>query len=228
MSNKNKLKFEDYLEVIDSEILKRRNKWNLSAIHWMDFNDVSQLIRIHIYKKWNLYNPKKKLSPWINRIISNQIKNLIRNHYSNFARPCLKCSAAQGEEGCDIYGLQCAKCPLYSNWLKSKKNAFDTKLTLSIENHSNEISQMHDFNFNINETAKNIHGKMEKVLKPSEWKLYKFLYIENKSEEEAAKALGYKTSEKNRTAGYKQIRNLKKAIILKVKRYLYNGDIDII
>ena len=39
--------------------------------------------------------------------------------------------------------------------------------------------------------------------------------------------MGYKTTEKNRMAGYKQIKNIKKAIITKVKKHLYNGDIDI-
>ena len=68
---------------------------------------------------------------------------------------------------------------------------------------------------------------MEKVLKAIEWKAYKLLYIEGKDEEQTAKLMGYKTSEKNRTAGYKQIKNLKKSIIFKVKKYLYNGEIDI-
>jgi len=223
-----KVKFEDSIDLINLEISKRRNKWNLSAINWMDFNDVSQILRIHIYKKWHMYNSSKRLAPWINRIISNQIRNLIRNHYSNFARPCLKCSAAQDEDGCLIYEKQCSACPLYNKWLKNKKNAFDTKLTLSMENHSNEISQLPiTSSVNLDESAKNIHQKMEAVLKGSEWRLYKCLYIDNRSEDEAAKVLGYKTTERNRSAGYKQIKNLKKSILIKVKKYLYNGEIDI-
>ncbi|NDG33354.1 sigma-70 family RNA polymerase sigma factor, partial [bacterium] len=88
--------FESLIDVIDSEIIKRKNKWNLTAINWMDFHDVAQILRIHIHKKWHLYDHKKPLAPWVNRIISNQIKNLIRNNYSNFTRPCLKCAAAEG------------------------------------------------------------------------------------------------------------------------------------
>ena len=68
---------------------------------------------------------------------------------------------------------------------------------------------------------------MQERLKPNEWIFYKIVYIENKSEIDAAKALGYKTSEKNRDIGYKQIKNLKKSIITKVKKYLYNDEIDI-
>jgi hypothetical protein len=219
--------FEESIESINLEILKRKNKWNLTAINWMDFSDISQILRIHIYKKWHLYDKEKPLAPWINRIISNQIKNLIRNNYSNFTRPCLKCAAADGENGCRIYGTQCTACPLYQKWVKSKKNAFDTKLTLSTENHSQEVNDMPTDHFDIEKAATNIHFKMEKVLKPIEWKVYKYLYINNKDEEETAKLMGYRTSEKNRMAGYKQIKNIKKIIILKVKKYLYNGDIDI-
>ena len=121
-----KLEFEDCISEIDKEIAKRRNKWSLSALSWMDFDDVSQIIRIHVYKKWHLYDQSKPLAPWLNRIISNQIKNLIRNNYGNYARPCLKCSASDGEEGCEIYVKQCVDCPLYEHWFKNKKRAHDT------------------------------------------------------------------------------------------------------
>ena len=219
--------FEASIDSINSEIIKRKNKWNLTAINWMDFSDVSQILRIHIYKKWHLYDSEKPLAPWVNRIISNQIKNLIRNNYSNFTRPCLKCAAAEGEDGCAIYSNQCNACPLYANWEKNKKNAHDTKLTVSIENHIQEINDKPIDNFNMEKTAQNIHNKMQKVLKPIEWKVYQHLYIEGKNEEQTAKLMGYRTSEKNRIAGYKQIKNIKKIIIVKVKKHLYNGDIDI-
>ena len=92
-----KIEFENHIQVIDAEINKRRSKWNLSVLAWMDFQDVAQILRIHIYKKWHLYDQSKPLGPWLNRIISNQIKNLIRNNYGNYCRPCLKCAAAEGE-----------------------------------------------------------------------------------------------------------------------------------
>ncbi|NBP00127.1 MAG: sigma-70 family RNA polymerase sigma factor [Proteobacteria bacterium] len=220
--------FEESIDQINSEILKRKSKWNLTAIAWMDFYDVSQILRFHIYKKWHLYDSSKPLAPWINRIISNQIKNLIRNNYSNFTRPCLKCNAAENEDGCAIYTTQCSACPLYANWEKNKKNAHDAKLTLSVENYAKEINNIPNDNLNLEISAKNIHTKMENILKPIEWKIYKHLYIEGRTEEQVAKLMGYRTSEKNRIAGYKQIKNVKKSIIFKVKKHLYNGDIDII
>jgi len=223
-----KLNFEGCIAQIDNEIFKRRNKWNLTAISWMDFSDVSQILRIHIYKKWHLYNQTKPLAPWVNRIISNQIKNLIRNTYSNYARPCLKCAAAESDDGCSIYGKQCVDCPLYANWVKSKKNAHDTKLPVAMENHLNEVYDIKNDTVDLEKTAENIHFKMRKILKPIEWKIYTYLYIEYKNEEQVAKLMGYRTTEKNRAAGYKQIKNLKKSIMIKVRKHLYNGDIDII
>lgn len=228
MPKKKKPKFEDVITEIDREIIKRRNKWNLTAISWMDFDDVSQILRIHIYKKWDLYDPEKPLAPWLNRIISNQIKNLIRNNYGNYSRPCLKCAAAEGENLCKIYGKQDNSCPLYANWERSKKSAYDIKIPLPLENHAQEVFEIKENTMNLQSNIKKIHKKMQKTLKPVEWKVYSCLYIENLSEKETARRMGYKTTEKNRSPGYKQIKNIQKSIILKVKKFLEDGDIDII
>ena len=222
-----KASFESKISEINQEINKRRHKWNLTTLAWMDFSDVSQILRIHIYKKWNMYDQKQPLAPWINRIVSNQIKNLIRNNYGNYSRPCLKCAAAENDDGCTIYSSQCNKCPLYAKWEKSKKSAHDIKLPVTLENHTQEVHNIVENEIDIEKAAKNIHAKMQKILKPIEWKFYELYYIKHKSEEESARLMGYKTTEKNRKIGYKQVKNLKKSIMIKVKKYLYNGDIDI-
>lgn len=221
-----KLKFEDCITLIDEEILKRKNKWNLTSLTWMDFNDVSQILRIHINNKWQQYDQSKPLAPWINRIITNQIRNLIRNHYGNFSRPCLKCSAFEGENLCSIYGKQSNACALYAKWSKSKKNAYDTKLPVSIENHDHEIKNKSFQNLSIDKAITEINFKIKEKLKHNEWIYYNKVYIENASEIEAARALGYKTTEKNRDAGYKQLKNLKKSVITKVKQII-KEDIDL-
>lgn len=223
-----KLTFESKISEINQEINKRKHKWSLTTLAWMDFNDVAQILRIHIYKKWNMYNPKQPLAPWINRIVSNQIKNLIRNNYGNYSRPCLKCAAAENDDGCNIYSIQCNKCPLYAKWEKNKKSAHDIKLPVALENHTQEVHNIIEDDINIEKVASNIHAKMHQVLKPIEWRFYLLHYIQHKSEEESAKLMGYKTNERNRKIGYKQVKNLKKSIMIKVKKHLYNGDIDII
>ena len=225
---KRKPQFEDYIEQIDAEIKKRKSKWNLTALAWMDFDDVSQILRIHIFKKWHLYDTKKPLNPWINRIISNQIKNLIRNNYGNYCRPCLKCAAAESGDLCYIYGKQCESCPLFANWVRTKKQAYDAKLPVSINEHSAEINMTEYKDIDIIVLMKRLNEKMRQALKPAEWKIYKALYIDNLSEEKAASLMGYKTNEKNRVPGYKQIKNVKKSIIQKVKRIIANGEREIL
>lgn len=225
---KNKPSFEESLPIIDEEIKKRRSKWTLTALSWMDFNDVAQILRIHIYNKWSLYDSSQPLKPWVNTIISNQITNLIRNNYSNYSRPCLKCAAAEGENLCHLYGTQCNMCPLYAYWEKRKKNAYNIKLPVSMENHLNEVFEMESEAINVESTAKNIHNYMKKTLKPLEYEIYRLLYIEHKTELDVAKSKGYKTSEQNRSPGYKHIKNIKKTIINKIKQALIDGDIDIV
>jgi|TARA_B100000085_G_scaffold283160_1_gene313173 RNA polymerase sigma factor (sigma-70 family) len=226
--SKKKLEFEECIEKIDHEITKRKNKWNLTAISWMDFDDVSQILRIHIFKKWHLYDQSQPLAPWLNRIISNQIKNLVRNNYGNYSRPCLKCAAAESSDLCKIYGKQDSTCPLYANWEKTKKVAHDVKIPLPLENHSQEVFNMSEDKVDLQRNIDKIHSKMQEVLKPLEWKIYQCLYIENLTEEQTAKKMGYKTTEKNRSPGYKQIKNIQKIIIAKVKKNLDTGEIDII
>ena len=186
---KAKIKFEDYIEQIDAEIKKRRSKWNLTALSWMDFDDVSQILRIHIFKKWHLYDTKKPLNPWINRIISNQIKNLIRNNYGNYCRPCLKCAAAEAGDLCYIYGKQSEACPLFANWSRTKKQAYNAKLPVSINDHTYEINSTEYSDIDILGVMDKISAKMEEVLKPAEWKIYQALYIEHMSEIEETTAL---------------------------------------
>jgi DNA-directed RNA polymerase specialized sigma24 family protein len=219
--------FEESYGFINQEITKRKGKWNLTSLHWMDYDDVSQIIRIHIYEKWHLYDSSKPLGPWVNRIISNQIKNLIRNNYGNFSRPCLKCEAARPNNGCDIYEIQCAECPLYAKWQKTKKSAYDIKIPLALEDHAHEVNPVSfDDGVNLHKFAENLHKKMKEILKPNEWIVYKGLFIKNKSEEEVAKYMGFKSNEENRSPGYKQIKNIRKKIIEKVKKCLQKDEVD--
>ncbi len=228
-SYKKKPTFEESFDFINQEIRKRTNKWNLSSLNWMDFDDVSQIIRLHIYEKWHLYDVNKPLGPWLNRIISNQIKNLIRNYYGNFTRPCLKCEAQEGEIGCKIYIEQCSQCPLYGKWAKGKKSAYDIKIPLSLEDHSFEVNSIRlSDGASLEDNIKKLNVKLKEILRPNEWIVYETIYIKNLSEEEAASELGLKSNEKNRKPGYKQIQNIKKSIIKKVKENMEKGEIEIL
>lgn len=224
---RNKIKFEKHLDLINLEISKRKNKWTLSALNWIDFEDVSQIIRFHLYKKWNLYDDSKPILPWINRIISNQIKNIIRNNYGNYARPCLKCAAAVGEGGCRIYREQNSSCPLFKNWHDTKKNAYDIKMAVSIEDYSSEVNNKSQNPLDIQKAVKNLNIIMRKVLRPVEWQVYDLLYIQQNSEEQVCKILKLKLDKNSKTGYNKQLRNIQKSIIKKARILIVNGEIDI-
>lgn len=228
MDQTTKPSFEDCIGAIDAEIAKHKGSWNLTSIQWMDFDDVAQIIRIHISEKWHLYDSSKPLGPWLNKVIFHQIKNIIRNIYGNYSRPCLKCCAAEGESLCKIYGSQNNTCPLFAAWEKSKKQAHDVKMPLPLETfvNSQDISYVDEQDINV--VAETIHRKMKGILKANEWIVYKMLFIDGLPEDEVASKMGYKSNETNRKPGYKQLRNVRKAIMVKVKHALRDDEIDII
>tara|TARA_R100000005_G_scaffold42184_1_gene19852 strand:+ start:654 stop:1349 length:696 start_codon:yes stop_codon:yes gene_type:complete len=220
--------FEESIPLIDNEIEKRKGRWTLHSLSWLDFEDVSQIIKLHIFKKWHLYNSSQPLAPWLNRIITNQIKNIIRNNYGNYSKPCSRCAAAEAEDKCLVYGKQDNGCPLVAKWEKTKKVAHDVKIAVPLENHLFEVKSQSYIEDNFFSNAQKLHKRMRQVLKPLEWKVYEALYIKNLTEEETAKLVGYKTSEKDRKPGYKQIKNIQKSIICKVKKILQDNEIDIL
>ena len=54
---------------------------------------------------------------------------------------------------------------------------------------------------------------------------FEMLFVQNKTEEQVANYLGFKTSEKKRSAGYKQIKNLKKIFQEKAREIIKEKDI---
>jgi hypothetical protein len=210
--------FEESIDLIDNELNKRRGKWTLSALSYIDYDDVAQIIRLHIWKKWDMWDCSKPLIPWISVIISHQISNLIRNHYSNYSKPCSKCEAAEGNDGCKIYGQQCADCPWYAEWTKKKAYAQQIKMPVALENHAHEIAEMPVESDDILANMELVHVKAKEILKPSEYLIYEGLFILHESEEQVAKKAGYISNEKGRRAGYRQIINVKNIIIEKIKK----------
>lgn len=227
------ISFESKIDVIDTEILKRRAKWFLHGVAHIGFEDVAQIIRLHIYNKWSKWDQTKPLEPWINRIITNQLRNLIRNNYGSFAKPCTSCPF---NESVDDVGNDCGftsdrkqsiECPVYAKWAQSKKdNQFNINLAKSYDVHDFEIESVDSGNsFDIDRAAERLHEKMKEVLNPKDYEAYTLLFVLNISDEEAAKRLNYTTSEANRKAGYGQIRNLREKFSRKAKELIQKGEI---
>lgn len=225
---KNKKLFERHFEIINSAVAKRRGKWTLSAVSWMDYSDVHQIILIHIYKKIHLWDQSRPIGPWLNTLITHQISNLLRNLFSNFSRPCLKCAAAESDNLCSLYTTQCSACPIYNYWEKHKRNAYNTKLPLTIENHIQEVFDIPGSSIDIEKTLENLHEVMRRHLNNYEYNLYKQLYIKHVSESDLANIM-YKQNKNNSINFYaKQIFNFRKRVIAKARSIVYSDGIDFI
>ena len=220
--------FEESLDIINQCINKRKYRWTLSALNYIDFDDVAQILRLHIWKKWHLYDQSRKLESWLTVIINNQMINLLRNLYGNFSRPCLKCEFNEGGDGCLKFGTQNTSCDLFKAWTFGKKTKHDIQLSLPIENHTQEVYDLKSNNIDVDRTALDIHVKMKAFLNDWEYKVYDLLFIQHKTEEEIGRLLQYKSTEAGRNPGYKQISNIRKKILVKIKEMLKNGDIEIV
>jgi DNA-directed RNA polymerase specialized sigma24 family protein len=227
MKRSDKQTFEDNSDIIDAAIKKQKNKWQLNAINWFDFEDVEQIIKIHINKKWDMWDQDRPLEPWIGRIISNQIRNLVRNHYGNYVRPCIKCQFNMGDNTCSATrtGIQDNQCKLYDKWSHQKKAGLDLKITVSTENHINEISSRPDNDFSYDLSVRKLNEHMIAQLSVIHYQAYLMLFFQDCSEEEVAEFMGYKTNEKKRKAGYRQVKNLKSTFQKKAEEIIKNFDI---
>lgn len=232
MKKPKKPTYEEKSEVIDNEIRKRRPRWRLQSLTWFDFDDVSQIMRAHIANKWDQWDPDRPLIPWINKIITNQFKNILRNYYQNFVKPCVGCpfntSYSDTEKSCSFTEskVQDSTCPLYKKWYKSKKNAYGVKLPVSINSlPRSDVENKEGSDVQLEIAIQKVHDEMKKTLSEKNYAIYKMLIIDSMSEEDVAKTLGYKTSEKGRKAGYKQIKNLKLKFKKIAQKFLEKKDI---
>lgn len=236
-----KVTFEESLDFIEKEIEKRRGKWNLSTIKHLDFDDVKQNIIIHIFQKWDKYNPEYPLENWLNRIITNQIFNHKRDHYGIYSKPCDNCAFAvhskeTGEDGCRYTKSkkQCSECPLYAKWEKGKKSAFEMNRAKNIEYHYSDITTANNDNIDYGKFLRKIDKILKKRLQPVTYKVYKMIYIQGLSKTEVAKNIGYSSSDsdedqrESKTSGYKQILAHQKKIKDIVKLILGEEDYDFI
>lgn len=217
--------FEEALPIIDKILNSRRSRWTLKAVNSIDYEDVCQIVRIHLWKKWEQYDQTQKLEPWVSRIVTRQIINLIRNIYSSHSRPCLKCAENQGGDLCGTFGKQCSDCPLFALWERTKKRAFNVKLPVSMENHLLEVFEMPDNSIDIPRALKIIEEHLKTVLSIKEMKVFTLIYMKGLSDLEVAAAMGFEATEKNRKPGYSRISQINRKILEKVREI--REDIDI-
>ena len=218
--------YEDFSDIIDAAIKRQQYKWRLKAVRWFDFQDVEQIIKLHIAKKWHMWDQERPLEPWIGRIISNQMRNLIRNHYGNYVKPCTNCKFARGDD-CNATKSkkQDDSCNLYAKWEKSKKTGLELKIPLSTEDFVKEVRGREYTDFDFDGSLKRLDFYMEIKLSKTHYVAYRMLYFEDKTEEDVAKFMGYKISPQKRKLGYRQVKNLKKKFLEVALEILKEHDI---
>jgi len=222
----NKFTYEDFSDVIDSAIKKQRSKWRLNAVKWFDFDDVEQIIKTHISKKWHMWDQERPLEPWIGRIIANQMRNLIRNHYGNYVKPCSNCKFARGDECTETRTKkQDSTCKLYAKWAKSKKMGLELKIPMSTEDFATEIQGRAYTDFDFSTSLRRLNIQMEIKLTNTHYVAYRMLYFEDKTEEDVARFMGYKISPQKKKLGYRQVKNLKKKFLEVALEILQEHDI---
>ena len=226
MNEEKKYTYEDFSDVIDLAIKRQRSKWRLNAVKWFDFEDVEQIIKTHIAKKWDMWDQDRPLEPWIGRIISNQMRNLIRNHYGNYVRPCNSCKFARGDF-CSLTKSekQDSSCELYAKWEKSKKSGLELKIPLSTEDFCHEVESKQYIDFDFSGSLKKLDMYMEIRLTNTHYIAYRMLYFEDNTEEDVAKFMGYKISPQKKKLGYRQVKNLKKKFLETALEILNEHDI---
>jgi hypothetical protein len=218
------LTYEDCSDAIDKEIRKRRGKWLYNHIEW---DDVAQTIRAKIALRWGYWDQTRPLAPYVNRIITRHLQNLVRDSYAKLTKPCVKCAGNEGENFCRFTAskTQCAQCPLYAEWQKSKESAFNVSLPVSIENHVDEVRNIQNDFFDLDYGKEQLIKLMKKELTPVQYKVFIWLFIENRDELYVAQKMNLKTSEENRCPGYRTIKNYKDEIQRRAKKVLAENDI---
>ena len=173
-----------------------------------------------------MWDQERPLEPWIGRIISNQLRNLIRNHYGNYVRPCTNCKFAVGE-GCSLTRTQKqdSTCTLYAKWEKSKKSGLELKTPLSTEDFVQEVEGREYEGFDFELSLKKLDIHMEIKLSNIHYRAYRMLYFEEKTEEDVARFMGYKLSPQKKKLGYRQVKNLKKKFLQVAIEILREQDI---
>lgn len=213
--------FDEAYPRLEKLVEKRRGKWTLSRLKYINFDDIKTEILVHIYKKWGLYDQSRSLEAWASTIITNQMINRLRNHYGKYVRPCIGCAFAEGDNLCKRTksGIQSDECSWYAEWVVKKKDAYEIQFAQELDaeiedgyinSRKPEYDTSKELDFEI--IIEKIADRVKNELAPVAYKAFVYLYIEKVSEEEVAKRLGYKTPKSGNSsdAGKRQIFYYKK------------------
>ena len=96
-------------------------------------------------------------------------------------------------------------------------------MAVNIDDSSNFIKQ--EKQFDIDKANQKLNILMRENLSEKHYIIYEMIYIKNLDINKAAEKLGYKSNEKGRKAGYKQIKNFEKMFKELAKKLIKENDI---
>jgi len=94
-----------------------------------------------------------------------------------------------------------------------------------MENHQQEIDTFTDSGVDFTNSINKLNELLKTELSQEHYTVYMMLFFENATDDDVAKFMKFKTTEKNRAAGYKQIKNIKKMLKEKVQSIIEKNDI---
>jgi len=218
--------FEEMIPLALVEINKRRNGWTLSSLA---FEDVRQLLLIHAFEKYYQFEPLKgEFSHWVNRMISNRMKNILRDNLQKFSRPCVQgCQFNLGDNACGFTAskTQCSECPLYAKWKRKKESEYNIKQGLSLDAHIQEVNNIQSDFTDIDQYRRMLDEKLPEYLTVQEFRIYGLLFNEHKTEKEVGEILKFAKAKNSETAGYQTIHKAKLKIIKMAKKVIFEEGI---
>ena len=212
-------KFEDYSKELDSLLKSAEQKWGLN-LPSVSYEDIAQIIRLHIYNKFYLWDFKKaKFATWAKKVISNQITNLKKKYYLRFCSPCFHCKFNQGGDACarNPSGKKNEECKEFLKWSKGKSAGQNINFAQSLDekfedNEETSKIQVSGDLINMSEATARLHELMLGALEDKLHKFYTLRYIEGHGDDLIALAFGFTTTEEGRAPGYRQIYNMEAEI----------------
>lgn len=207
------LTFEERYPATLEWVEKRRRSIDLAQTSW---DDIRQMVLIRVSQQYHLYDPSRDYGHWVNRVISNALRNIWRDNYAIAARPCVTgkggCSENMGGNLCrrTPSGTQCSECPAYRDWERRKGSQYaimqPLPLDVPMEGDSKDMPRQEASNgmaafVDMEEKVGELHAAMKKRLSREEWRIYRMLVIRGMEAKDVAKALGFrkKKGSKSRT-----------------------------
>jgi hypothetical protein len=229
--------FDEVAGYIIDQIARRSRVWRATNVKPWD--DVAQELLIRVWTKYELFDPERApLQNWVNTVVSNALRNMMRDYVYKSSRPCLghgkdqhRCVYNEGGNACswekNHTGIQCEVCPLYRKWKEKKADLYNITASVSIENHSQEVHNSQGDFIDIEAKKKVIDEKIMIRLSgiPLEQEMYRMLYIEHIDPIQVGTILGYKKQSNSQIPGYQTILKFEKKVYALAKEIIEVEDL---